>query len=182
MLEKTRKKMAFRYLNYKYRRRKETDITHFHNVLADANRMLICMPMKFDDLSMSKAVLSLLQFNFPKKDITLFVNSLLLGGIQQLPYPYIGIEPQQLNYFLLPNHDIVNQVKDLHVDVAIDLNPHLDISSAYVCRESGAKVRVSFFKMEGDEFFNFQIRPSPEGTPESKYDSLIRYLSAVPAN
>jgi ADP-heptose:LPS heptosyltransferase len=82
----------------------------------------------------------------------------------------------QVSYFYLPRADFINSIKQKRYDLAIDLNLDLVLPSGYICKASGATVRVGFNQEHADVFYNFQIKPDPTLGRKLIYDRLVQCL------
>jgi ADP-heptose:LPS heptosyltransferase len=175
MLDKLRKKIGRKFLNYRYR--KVTDkIIDFHQSFLSARKFLICLPSEPNELQHAGSFLSLLKEKFSDREITLITTNIGKSLFGNEPYKFITISTEQIGFFFLPKKDFIQKIKNLDIDVAIDLNEQFNLLSACICRESKATLRVSFFKDRCEQFFNFQIRPKPSINQREKFNALIKYI------
>ena len=88
----------------------------------------------------------------------------------------IAVAPTDINAWFLPRGELTRKVKKSTFDLAIDLNLGVALPSAYLCRASGARIRVGFKKRFADTFYNFQIQPHHSTNFGAACNSLIECL------
>jgi ADP-heptose:LPS heptosyltransferase len=76
----------------------------------------------------------------------------------------------------LPGNDLITRVKKRRYDLTIDLNLDLVLPSAYICKESDARIRVGFARKHADTFYNFQINVDPTLDRKLVYERLVKCL------
>lgn len=89
----------------------------------------------------------------------------------------IRIDPEDVNKFSLPNRSLLQRIESREYDTAIDLNLDFVLHTAYICKASGAKVRVSFAQPASDIFFNVQLNLKTPGTPQAIYNRFAACLA-----
>jgi len=88
----------------------------------------------------------------------------------------LTVSPTDMNAWFLPRGELTQKMKKSTFDVAIDLNLDLALPSAYLCRSSGAQVRVGFKKIHADTFYNFQVQPQASNNFAAACHSLTECL------
>jgi len=63
-----------------------------------------------------------------------------------------------------------------HATLAIDLSLTFDPLSAYICQQSGARIKIGFARPEQELVFNYQIAPGAGGVPDDWYSAMARYI------
>jgi hypothetical protein len=86
------------------------------------------------------------------------------------------VGPGDVSRLFLPQRSFLTRVAERNYDLALDLNLDFMIPSAYICKESNARVRAGFAALHADTFFNFQIRLEPASRRERAYDRLVQCL------
>jgi ADP-heptose:LPS heptosyltransferase len=89
---------------------------------------------------------------------------------------FLHFHEHEINAFFLPRRELLRRATSRRPDVAIDLNLDFVLPSAYICRVSGARIRVGFARKHADIFYNFQIRPDPTLARKLIYDRLAGCL------
>jgi ADP-heptose:LPS heptosyltransferase len=165
-----------RAARFHFRSSREKVISFSHSI-ATSDRVLVVMPMRQTDEAEEAQVLTFLREHFYEPDITVIVPA---GGTQVeriLPRcRVLPVGPEDVNAFFLPRRAFLARVAERSYDLAVDLNLDFVIPSAYICRESNARVRTGFSALHADTFYNFQVRLEPATRKEHAYDRLVRCL------
>jgi len=148
--------------------------------LFEVRNILVCLPEKLEDFAAARNLLPSLQRAFQKGGITVVLKEGYRNFFDEpSPFRFISINQNDITLLGFPKPNIVEQIKALNSDLAIDLNPDFRFLSAYLCGVSGARWRVSFVRKRGDHFFNLQIQACPEGDLKRSYHNLIGYLAEL---
>lgn len=79
----------------------------------------------------------------------------------------------------LPTTELVSRVKGDGLRTAIDLHPRLDLLTAGLCRQTGARLRMCFQGPYSALFFNIQIAVAFEDAPAIPTNPYIRFLHTL---
>jgi len=81
-----------------------------------------------------------------------------------------------MSTWYLPPKKVIAQVAQRQYQLAVDLNLDNILPSGYICKASGARVRVGFASRYADVFYNFQVRLDPSSPRGHAYDRLMECL------
>ena len=176
MLETTRQTLGIRLTRWRFRKSHD-EIISFTTAVSSARRILLIMPLSTQDVLPTLKVVELLKTQFREEDITVITGDRGLEVIRMLPRSrFIHLLKPQVSYLFLPRADFLNSVHEKSYDLAIDLNLDFVLPSGYICKASGAKIRVGFEHQQADMFYNFQIKPDPTLGRKLIYDRLVQCL------
>lgn len=135
------------------------------------------MPLTEEDLLPTLKVIEMLKSQFREEDITIVTGGRGIEVVRLLPRgQFVHLLKTQVSYFYLPRADFINSLRQKRYDLAIDLNLDLVLPSGYICKVSGANVRVGFNQKHADVFYNFQIKTDPTLGRKLIYDRLVQCL------
>ena len=176
MLQSLRRSIGMLAARFHFRSSRETVISFSHSI-STSNRVLVIMPLKQPAEEGQTRVLTFLRDHFDEPDITVIVPE---GGTpveRVLPRcRVLRVGAGDVNRFFLPRRTFLARVAERSYDLALDLNLDFMIPSAYICKESNARVRTGFSALHADAFFNFQIRLDPAAPREHAYDRFVQCL------
>ena len=158
--------------------RKSTDeVLSFTTAISSAQRVLLIMPLMTEDLSPTLQVIEMMKSQFKGENITVVTGDRGVEAVRLLPRSqFIHLLRPQVSLFFLPRVDFINNLTQKRYDLAIDLNLDLVLPSGYICKVSGAKVRVGFTHSHADIFYNFQVKPDPTLGRKLIYNRLVHCL------
>jgi ADP-heptose:LPS heptosyltransferase len=175
MLENTRHSLGAFVARWQFRHANDELIT-FTNSISQANRILLIVPLLRDDFAAMQLV-DLLRGRVPEDRITVVTGNHGLDILRTLPRSrFVHLLPEQISPLFLPRHDFMTAVREKEHDVAIDLNLDFVLPSGYICKASGARVRIGFARPSADLFYNFQITHDPTLGRKLVYDRLVQCL------
>ncbi|MBI4535820.1 MAG: hypothetical protein HY708_06045 [Ignavibacteriae bacterium] len=149
----------------------------FTNALTEARHVLLIMPLDRREMLSTMTVIELLKKRFEGENIHVIADEHGLETMRLLPRSrFTRILESDVNAFFLPRKPFMEQLKRKPCDIAIDLNLDLVLPSAYICRESKARIRVGFARKSADTFYNLQIQPDPALSRKLIYDRLAKCL------
>jgi ADP-heptose:LPS heptosyltransferase len=152
-------------------------VISFSHSISTSDRVLVIMPLIPSTGEGQTRVLTFLREHFDEPDITVIATA---GGTpveRVLPRcRVLLVGPEDVNVFFLPRRTFLTRVGERSYDLALDLNLDFMIPSAYICKESNARVRTGFSARYADSFYNFQVRLEPASRGEPAYDRLVRCL------
>lgn len=176
MLEAFRMNVGTRLAGMKFRKAKD-DVISFASAISGSNRALVVMPLDRRELLSAIQIIDLLKHRFDEKHITVVGDERGLETIRLMPRShFVQIKDADVNAWYHPKPEFLARLKGTTFDLAIDLNLDLLLPSAYICRESNAKIRIGFTGPLSDKFFNFQIQPDPSQTRRGIYDRVAKCL------
>jgi ADP-heptose:LPS heptosyltransferase len=152
----------------------QTTFTHF---FSEARRVLVVMPLWVEDAASPHQLLVTLKERSKEEHLT------LVAGTQETYLAHlvprskvIRIHQHELNTFFIPRSPVIAAIKEKQFDLAIDLNLDFVLPSAYICRESNARIRMGFARKQADLFFNLLVERKPKAGGKSPYDRLAECL------
>ncbi len=158
--------------------RKSTDkVISFTQSFTAAHEALLVMPLDHGDLLPTVSVIEALRAQFREQNITIVTSAHSVEVMRLLPRSrVVRLQKQDTDLFFRPTKDVLASVAGKPYDLAIDLNLDFVLPSGYICRESGARVRIGFTRPHADTFYNFLVRPDPTLSRHHVYDRLARCL------
>ena len=182
MRETFKIKIVLKLVKLMLKMRHEDRIVHVNRVLDDAESVMVCFPDGFEEGMGACQVLPYIRQRFPHSKITVFVTRINLEKVRKSPDidNFISLSDKDFNHTSLPTRDVINRVRWMGFDVAIDLNRHFHLPTAYLCYRSGAKLRIGLRDRDVAPFFNFEIISiEDEKTKKEPLVSIIRVLQTV---
>lgn len=88
----------------------------------------------------------------------------------------VRVPARDLTALFLPRKDLVAAVTARQYDLAIDLNLDFLMPSGYICRVSGARIRIGYQRAGAEHFYNFIIKRTPGIGRERAYHRLAEFL------
>ena len=176
MLELLRRSVGLQVARFHFRKSREKVIS-FTKSISEAQQALLIMPLDLRELLPSIMVIDLLKKRFREENITIVTGEHNVEVMRVLPRSQvIRVLVPEVTVFYLPRREVIDRVNKRRYDVAIDLNLDLILPSAYICKESNARVRIGFASRRADTFYNFQIQPDPTLSKQHLYDRLAKFL------
>lgn len=162
----------------RFRFRKSTDeVRSFVNAFSSAHTVLLIMPLDRAGRFPAVTVLELLTRKFREDNITVVTDEQDLQTARLLPHSsHERILMNEVSLFSLPKKRLMKRITNHSYDLAIDLNLDLVLPSAYICKASGARVRIGFQRKRAERFFNFLVQINPTLDRKKVYDRLVESL------
>ena len=176
MLESLRRSIGTRIAQFRFRKQHDRVISFTH-LLPSAGTILVIMPLSPEEAGDHANVLSLFRTHFAPENLTVLTPVPGERIERLLPHSrVISIAPDETSLFFLPRQVVLDRVHARQYDIAVDLNLDFMLPSAYICRESNARVRVGRSGPHADTFFNFQVRLDPSPQRGDAYGRLVECL------
>ncbi len=176
MFDRTRHSLGIRLAQWRFRKSRD-EIISFTSAISSARQALVIMPLAAQDVLSTVRVVEMLKTQFKEEHITVVTGDRGMEVIRMLPRSrFIHLLKPQVSYLFQPRADFLNSINERRYDLAIDLNLDFVLPSGYICKASGAAVRVGFEHQQADVFYNFQIRPDPSLGRKLVYDRLVQCL------
>ena len=178
MLENLRRRIGLSYARFHFRKHAEVPM-RFSDVVTRARRALVMFPDRALDAGTAEMLLRYLTRRFANGSTTVVVREDLRNSLPMTTAARVVTYTQKdLTSWFTPRTALIRRLKSSTFDAAFDLNTEFSLPSAFLCRESGAGLRVSFTKVNADEFFNLQIRTGT-AAPGPSYQSLMHCLDML---
>ena len=174
MLESLRRSLGVQLSRWHFRRMHNAIIS-FTGSLSTGGNALLILPLT--PTAQSPAlVLDLVRRQFPDDRLTIVAGEHDTGASVLLPRSTIlRVSPDNIDWLFRPSREITQRIAAGTYDLAIDLNLDSLLPSAYICRESKARVRIGFARNGADHFYNFQMQYS-SARDGALYDRLAACL------
>ena len=175
-------RVVYKVLKLWLKLKHEDRIVHVNKILDNAESVMVCFPDGFEKGVGAHKVLPYIRERFPDSKITVFVSRINLEKVRKSPHidNFIAISEKDFKYVALPSRDLINRVRWIGFDVAIDLNPNFHLPTAHLCYRSGAKLRIGLSDRERTPFFNFEIvSMEDEKAKKEPLISIIRVLQTI---
>lgn len=148
--------------------------------LRQTTAILIYMPNRVEDFGAALKSLEKLRAAKPKWKVTVITKLEMVGFIDKhLKVDIIPYSKEDLSFLGLPRDSLRKLFASASYDLALDLKIQFDILTVILFQLSGAPLRVSFDSTEKSPFYNFGIRVNTAETLTHKYNSIIKYITAI---
>lgn len=176
MLTQLRHSVGLLAARYRFRRSPE-EVISFTSAVSSSRTVLVILPFNTQEIQSTTLVIEFLKNRFRGENITLVSGSHSVDIIRALPRSqFLHIVPGDIDSFFLPRKELLLRIRTRPCELAIDLNLDFLLPSGYICRASGARVRVGFTRRRAEVFYNFLIRPDPTLARKLIYDRLANCL------
>lgn len=174
MFESARRSIGYYLARLKFRGTPDKAMS-FTGALTAGKRVLLVLPLVPTRQS-TGAVIELVRTRYGDDHITVVADALDNGITALMPHSEIlRISGQQVTRFFHPPAALLQRLSGRSYDIAIDLNLDFLLPSGYICRASGARVRVGFTQPGADLFYNLQVQTGNARGP-GVYDRLASCL------
>ncbi|MDI6766290.1 MAG: hypothetical protein QME52_05650 [Bacteroidota bacterium] len=144
----------------------------------NARNMLITLPIGYEEAIIAGNALRNYRERMKTIHLTVVHNSTRETALANFPKcEVVRLDPTDINKFSLPIKSVLERIFTCDYDVAIDLNLDFVLHTAYICKASGAKVRVGFSSPDSDIFFNVHLNLNKQRTPQALYDKFTECLA-----
>lgn len=176
MLESLRRTIGIQAARFHFRRTRDA-VVGFAQAIPSARSMLLILPFPAGDETPLTNLLPAFRRRFKEENITVVTAGKAHVIERILPRSrVIAVAGEEVTAFFIPRQSVIDRVRARQYDLAVDLNLDFMLPSAYICKESSARVRVGFSRKHADNFFNFQVRLDPESRSGSAHDRLLNCL------
>ena len=177
MLDSFRRTAGIALCRWHFRSEKP-QVTLFSGAVSGARHAILIMPLPEFDLHVITPVIEVLHKKFLDKHITVVTPLHSVELMRLLPQGrFIRIEPADVSAFHIPGSSILTRLPRSDYDLAIDLNLDFLLPSGYICRNSGARIRVGFDVKHSDLFYNFVVQATTAHGRRRAYERLAACLS-----
>ncbi|MBT5872053.1 MAG: hypothetical protein HOH43_01430 [Candidatus Latescibacteria bacterium] len=170
-----------------WRRWRRREMVGFPEALQETDRLFICLPADHDQAKNAALIIPQLIDCLKARSITIACTTDSMDFCSEFgsTVRVVDIRADNRRWSGLANSALVEKIRSEGPNVAIDLNPRLDVMCAVLCLQSGAELRLSFQGNERATFFNVQIAVPPESQDLSsepiaaKLTPYERFLNTV---
>jgi ADP-heptose:LPS heptosyltransferase len=181
MMEAARGWVGTKVARFRFRKQRDAVIS-FPYSLGNARAALLVMPYTDAEANAAAPIVDLLKEQIGDDHITLVLRGSSDLALRKLPRAHVlRVVDQEISPFFLPRPELVERIRRRGCDLAIDLNLAFQLSAAYICKASGARVRIGFTAKQADMFYNLQIQPNPSLNRQQVYDRLVLRLRKIAA-
>jgi len=161
---------------YRFRRLPEHVIS-FSQAMASARSAMLILPTNNNEPEQYAEVTDFLTKRFEGQHITIVSTDHAVDVMRQLPRStIIHFRPDELNPVFLPHRELSERLLARSSDVVIDLNLDFLLPSAYICKETGATIRIGYQRTFAETYYNFIIRPDRTLSRRMNYERLAEFL------
>lgn len=166
------------HLLARYRFRKSRDLPiSFSSAMSAARSVTVILPLAENEPILYQTVTQLLVQRFDGQSITIIAADHAVEVMRLLPRSTIvHFRQDELNAVYLPKPELQERLDRRRSDIAIDLNLDFLLPSAYICKVTGASIRIGFSRRFADDYYNFIIRPDRTLARKMNYDRLAEFL------
>lgn len=158
-------------------RREKDHVIRFTEAISSARHALVIMPLNPANLLPTVTVFEMLKKRFREEHLTVITGDHRLEVMRLLPRTqFMHLLETEISMFHLPTRDVIERIRKKQYDLAIDLNLDLVLPSGYICKASGARIRVGFVRKYAELFYNLLIQPDPTLGTKLIYDRLVQCL------
>ncbi len=178
MFEEFRRKVGLAYARFHFRKRADAPM-RFSDAVTRSRKALVVFPDRPVDAGVAEMILRYLTRRYANGSTTVLVREDLRNLLPPMTAARIvTYAPTEITSWYTPRAALIRRLKSSTFDAAFDLNTDFSLPSAFLCRESGAGLRVSFTKANADDFYNLQIRTAST-TPGPSFQSFMRCLDML---
>ena len=176
MSESLRVRAGHLISQYRFRKSRQRVIS-FSGKFARARSAMVILPFENNEADQYHAVTSFLIDRFNGQDITIVSADHAVEVMRLLPRStIIHFRRDELNPVFLPRKELHDRLLARAADVTIDLNLDFLLPSAYICRATGAGIRIGFSRRFAEPYYNLLVRPDPTLSRTMVYDRLAQFL------
>jgi ADP-heptose:LPS heptosyltransferase len=152
-------------------------ILSFRGAFVSAQSVLVVLPFDHNLMPRLQELTQALKDRFAQEQVTVVAAEYHYDIGRMLPRSTVVRVPErELTPLYLPGKDLIASVAARHFDLAIDLNLDFLMPSGYICRVSGARVRVGYDRSGAEDFFNTIIKRTPGIGRDRAYQKLAEFL------
>jgi hypothetical protein len=140
-----------------------------------ARVVLICFPEEYEARQVAEEAVRAIVEACPRKRFCILTT-------KALPQRWLNVElvrlrGNDLNLFSLPSGEFIRYIQYKRIQVAIDLWPSFNLTNAWVCRRSGARLRMSFDNEHAPAFFNLLVvTQGREVRLSRQYEAMVEMI------
>ncbi len=176
MFDGLRFSVGIRYARFHFRKRRDA-VVRFTEVVERSQRALVVLPETAADSESMASVVKYLHRRLGSGSVTVVGREEYTRSLpSSISGNTISFTQEEVNGWFIPRSGLLRKMKSSTFDMALDLNVNLALPSAFICRESGAPLRVGFAKPEGDQFYNFVVQTRMTANTPVAYKHLLRCL------
>lgn len=176
MLTGLRLKVGLLYSRFHFRKLKDPAL-RFTEAVSHAHRALVLLPEATRDIASVQWIVRNFSERFSSGSLTIVATNEQIQWVKDdNRFQTLMYTPRDISTWYIPRQELLGKMKRSTFDIAFDLNTTFALPSAFLCRESKAPLRVSFFKNHADDFYNFQINTKSVNSLAVAYRNLVRCL------
>lgn len=176
MLEDVRSAIGVQVARFRFRKT-EDPVMSFTEAVSTARRAMLIMPLRKREFLPTVLVIDFLKRQFREENLTILSDDHGREAVRMLPRShFIHLLNDEISPLFLPRHPLLYRVQERRCDLVVDLNLDFLLPSAYICKESNARVRIGFARQHAETFYNFMIQPDPRLERKHLYDRMAAFL------
>lgn len=113
-----------------------------------------------------------------EEDVHNFATGLyeIFDTVQVSTFERPSFRPEDGNWFGLPLSAYLDNFRQEHFDLVLDLNPEQDRLCTYICALSGAALRMNLTSGKYDHIYNFHIRTNAAQPMKQRLQRVLDFL------
>jgi hypothetical protein len=176
MLDSVKRWLGILVARYQFRMVRDP-ILSIRSALASAQSALVVLPFDHNLMPRLQEITESLKARFAQENITIIAAEHHYDIGRMLPRSMVVRVPERdLTALFLPGKELIASVAARHHDLAIDLNLDFLMPSGYICRASGARIRLGYDRAGAEHFYNTIIKRTPGIGRERAYQKLADFL------
>ncbi len=176
MLDSVRRWLGTQTARYRFRAVRDP-VLSFRGAFTAARSAIVVLPFDREQTPRLLELSEALKARFAQDHITIIAAEHHYDIGRLLPRStVVRVPSRDLTSLYLPRKDVLAAVTARQYDIAIDLNLDFVTPSGYICRVSGARIRVGYARAGAEHFFNFIIKRKPGSGREGAYHRLAEFL------
>ena len=173
-------RLFYRITTLYLRLMRKNEVMSFPTAFRAAQTVAIFLPPREKDIMVACRTLGRFQKILAPRKILLICEESLTNHIPELwGNEVITYSDKSITPWFTPNRSLKAKLKNIGVDIFINLNPVFDLFLANLSIYLKAKLRISLYNDQGEYFFNFQINDSGHQFLDQKYTSILKYVNLM---
>jgi hypothetical protein len=161
--EKLKAILLEKYLHFNLKSVKKEDAPcHFSEKLKTIRQILVIKPSDSINERSIQDFISKLYSVYPDVQVSTFMKS--------------NLRPSDTNWLGVPNNNYLKNIQEVDFDMVIDLNLQHDTICSYICKLSGAPIRLNLKSGHYDNVYNLHIKSNASTSIENALQHILKYL------
>jgi hypothetical protein len=147
--------------------------------LSAVRQVLVCLPSSPDYFEPALQALKALKSEIPLWQLSVVLRKGPVGfPRKELKADLIQYTEDDLNLLGMPRESLTKQIRTKSFDLSLDLLFEYNFLSFYLLKLGNAPLNICFQNEEKSILCNFEIRTNTLESIESKYQTMIKYVTA----
>jgi len=161
--EKIRKVLLEKYLDFNLKSFKKSNDPGISSAnLKSIKQILVIKPINSVNEKSIQNFIAGLYAVYPDVQVSTFMRSSLRNS--------------DTNWLGVPHEQYLKNIREIRFDLVIDLNLLHDTICSYICKLSGAPLRLNLKQGDYDNIYNLHIKSSDSGNIDNELQNILKYL------